>query len=215
MKSIGKLTTAPKAKRRKIEDSSKPSSEDNISSDSENESCLKQPPKQQQQQQQQQNTQTNDTPDKPKESKQKQPTTIKPPTTTPTTTITTPTTSTPLDPQLEIELIFKPKIISTNPEQSTSLNKERYIKTKAFATIDHLAKYLSDRIALESTKPPKNSANTTTNISPESNGKYCICIKSNRSGKEFIPLEGKLNLSQIYTKYWHSKKPLELFYYRE
>ena len=214
MKSIGKLTTAPKAKRRKIEDSSKPSSEDNISSDSENESCLKQPPKQQQQQQQQQNTQTNDTPDKPKESKQKQPTTIKPPTTT-TTTITTPTTSTPLDPQLEIELIFKPKIISTNPEQSTSLNKERYIKTKAFATIDHLAKYLSDRIALESTKPPKNSANTTTNISPESNGKYCICIKSNRSGKEFIPLEGKLNLSQIYTKYWHSKKPLELFYYRE
>ena len=204
------MTSAPKAKRRKIKVTSKPTSEDNNSSDSENESTHKHPPKQQQQQ----NTKTNDTTDKPKESKQKQPTKIKPPPPQTTTTTST-TTSTPLDPQLEIELIFKPKVISTHPEHSTSLNKERYIKTKAFATIDHLAKYLSERIALESTKPQKNSANTNANNSPESNGNYCICIKSNRASKEFIPLEGKLNLSQIYTKYWHSKKPLELFYYRE
>ena len=205
------MTSAPKAKRRKIKVTSKPTSEDNNSSDSENESTHKHPPKQQQQQ----NTKTNDTTDKPKESKQKQPTKIKPPPPQTTTTTTTTSTSTPLDPQLEIELIFKPKVISTHPEHSTSLNKERYIKTKAFATIDHLAKYLSERIALESTKPQKNSANTNANNSPESNGNYCICIKSNRASKEFIPLEGKLNLSQIYTKYWHSKKPLELFYYRE
>lgn len=202
------MTSVPKAKRRKIQATSKPSSEDNSSSESDDESSHKHPPKQQQQQ----NTQTNDTPGKPKGSKQKQPTIIKSKTTTTTTTVSA---STPLDPQLEIELIFKPKVISTHPEHSASLNKERYIKTKAFATIDHLAKYLSDRIALESTKPPKNSADTNTNISPESNGKYSICIKSNRASKEFISLEGKLNLSQIYTKYWHSKKPLELFYYRE
>ena len=128
----------------------------------------------------------------------------------------TPQNSTPLDPQLEIELIFKPKCLSTHPELSNTLNKERYIKTKAFATIDHLAKYLSDRIALESTKPPKNTANRKeTKINIESNGKYCIHIKSMRSTKEFIELEGKQNLSEIYSKYWYSKKPLELYYSKE
>ena len=125
-------------------------------------------------------------------------------------------TLTPLDPQLEIELIFKPKTLSTHPEISNSLTKERYIKTKGFATIDHLAKYLSDRIALESTKPPKNTANKKeTKISLEPNGKYSIHIKSNRSSKEFIELEGKQNLSEVYTKYWHSKKPLELYYSKD
>ena len=106
--------------------------------------------------------------------------------------------------------------MSTHPEISNSLNKERYIKTKGFATIDHLAKYLSDRIALESTKPLKNTANKKdTKINIESNGKYFIHIKSTKSRKEFIELEGKQNLSEIYTKYWHSKKPLELYYSKE
>ena len=131
-----------------------------------------------------------------------------------TTTTTTALTMTPLDPQSEIELIFKPRVISTHPELSASLSKERYIKTKAYATIDHLSKYLSDRMALESTKPPGNKKDITK-AKPETARKFNIFIKPGKTGKEFLILEGSQNLSEIYTKHWHSKKPLELYYAKE
>ncbi|XP_064629907.1 E3 ubiquitin-protein ligase RING2-A-like [Lineus longissimus] len=107
----------------------------------------------------------------------------------------------------EIELLFKPHpkdLISTAPED-TSVDDIRYIKTTANATVDHLAKYLAMRLALEKQKNSDGAQGT-----PVEQLKYSIYVSE--GGGTFALLNGSFTLDQVNEKHWKVNKPLEMYY---
>lgn len=109
-------------------------------------------------------------------------------------------------PAPEIELVFKPH---PQEETTSSGTQTRFIKTTANATIEHLSKYLAMRIALEKQKFSPDAAGV---FASPPNDKYDIYIGLTNS---MTLLSGSLSLAQVNEKYWHSSKPLELFYLRD
>nr|XP_006816569.1 PREDICTED: E3 ubiquitin-protein ligase RING2-A-like [Saccoglossus kowalevskii] len=86
----------------------------------------------------------------------------------------------------EIELVFKPHP-EEEPVDTATSSQTRFIKTTANATVDHLAKYLAMRMALE------NDA-------------------INGAGSNPHDLNGSMTLDQVNERYWKVNKPLEMFY---
>ncbi|ESO11968.1 hypothetical protein HELRODRAFT_184809 [Helobdella robusta] len=103
----------------------------------------------------------------------------------------------------EIELVFKP-----HPSHSDSNSTQvRYIKTTSNASIEHLSKYLAMRIALE-----KQQINPGARIlSNPPSDKYNIFISTSLA-EGLLLLPGNLSLAQTSEKYWHSTKPMVLYY---
>ncbi|XP_013395499.1 E3 ubiquitin-protein ligase RING2 [Lingula anatina] len=105
-------------------------------------------------------------------------------------------------PVSEIELVFKPHPMD---EIEDIAAYTRYIKTTANASVDHLAKYLYMRLALER---QAREPGTSTEDSGDKN--YTIYI-SPTPGSHVL-LSGALTLEQVNEKYWKVNKPLEMFY---
>ncbi|XP_031559876.1 E3 ubiquitin-protein ligase RING2-like isoform X2 [Actinia tenebrosa] len=105
----------------------------------------------------------------------------------------------------EIELVFKPHPKDHDPE--TVAQQTRYIKTTANASVDHLAKYLAMRLALES----KTNEGTSNGQEPlTENTNFTIYIASTPG--QYTQLAGSMSLEHVNEKYWKVNKPLEMYY---
>lgn len=108
------------------------------------------------------------------------------------------------EPQNEIELVFKPHPKDHDPE--TVAQQTRYIKTTANASVDHLAKYLAMRLALESQEDTGASSSEDGVEVPQ----FTIYIASTPG--QYTPLPGSMTLDYVNEKYWKVNKPLEMYY---
>ncbi|CAH3194570.1 unnamed protein product [Porites evermanni] len=106
--------------------------------------------------------------------------------------------------QQEIELVFKPHPKDHDPE--TVAQQTRYIKTTANASVDHLAKYLAMRLALESQEDTGASSSEDGVEVPQ----FTIYIASTPG--QYTPLPGSMTLDYVNEKYWKVNKPLEMYY---
>lgn len=104
----------------------------------------------------------------------------------------------------EIELVFKPLPEDGATDTATS-SQTRFIKTTANATVDHLAKYLAMRMALEHV-----AINGTGSNPHDENSEFTIYIASTPG--QFTDLNGSMTLDQVNERYWKVNKPLEMFY---
>lgn len=109
------------------------------------------------------------------------------------------------EPVNEIELVFKPHPKDHDPE--TVAQQTRYIKTTANASVDHLAKYLAMRLALE-LQQEDGGANPTEESSEAT--QFTIYIASMPG--QYTPLPGSMILDFVNEKYWKVNKPLEMYY---
>lgn len=105
--------------------------------------------------------------------------------------------------QNDIELLFKP-----HPDLDQENAQTRYIKTSANATVNHLGKYLSMRIALE------NQMNTPEGETPVPTPEEYNIYVSLTAG-QFSKLEGSVTLDKVHERYLKANKPLELFFMAE
>lgn len=101
----------------------------------------------------------------------------------------------------EIELVFKPHPSQPNADAVQT----RFIKTTSNASVEHLSKYLAMRIALDKQKITSDAGM----MESPPNDKYHIFIST---GEDLLLLPENLSLSQTCEKYWHSTKPMELYY---
>lgn len=101
----------------------------------------------------------------------------------------------------EIELVFKPH--PQDEELGTGLN--RYIKTTANATVDHLSKYLMMRLALDTKMDEYGTEPLNTDTA-----QFVIYIASTPG--TFSVLNGNMTLDQVNEKFWKVNKPLEMYY---
>lgn len=111
-------------------------------------------------------------------------------------------TSEPLN---EIELVFKPHPKDHDPE--TVAQQTRYIKTTANASVDHLAKYLAMRLALESQQEETGTNSSDQGVEVQ---QFTIYIASTPG--QYTPLPGSMILDYVNEKYWKVNKPLEMYY---
>ncbi|KAJ7380842.1 hypothetical protein OS493_007232 [Desmophyllum pertusum] len=100
---------------------------------------------------------------------------------------------------------LKPHPKDHDPE--TVAQQTRYIKTTANASVDHLAKYLAMRLALESQQDE-----TGTNPSEEGNEVPQFTIYIASMPGQYTPLPGSMILDFVNEKYWKVNKPLEMYY---
>ncbi|XP_071793946.1 E3 ubiquitin-protein ligase RING2-like [Asterias amurensis] len=100
----------------------------------------------------------------------------------------------------EIELVFKPHPL--HEHQALRSDSMRYLKTSAVATIDHLGKYLSMRIALDARESGRRD--------PEGPMEFDISIASTPG--QYSILSGSMTLEQVQDKYWRLTRPLEMYY---
>eukprot|EP00057_Strongylocentrotus_purpuratus_P029789 XP_011684263.1 PREDICTED: E3 ubiquitin-protein ligase RING2-like [Strongylocentrotus purpuratus] len=128
------------------------------------------------------------------------------------------------DPSNEIELVFKPhpdEIMHSRPYMV------RYLKTSALASIDHLAKYLSMRIALDLRDAGSMDSQSSSNQNEGGCGEFTIFISTYPG--QFQPLTGNqtleqvnesksesLNgcqtLEQVNERHWKANRPLEMYF---
>ncbi|XP_041466836.1 E3 ubiquitin-protein ligase RING2-like [Lytechinus variegatus] len=111
------------------------------------------------------------------------------------------------DPSNEIELVFKP-----HPDEVNHMfpYMVRYLKTSALASIDHLAKYLSMRIALELRDAGSMDSQSSSNQNEGNCGEFTIFISP--SPCQFQPLNGNLTLEQVNERHWKVNRPLEMYF---
>ncbi|XP_071957186.1 E3 ubiquitin-protein ligase RING2-like isoform X2 [Antedon mediterranea] len=102
----------------------------------------------------------------------------------------------PTEPVQEIELVFKPYPLDEKEKKRAS---SRYLKTTANATIDHLARYLSIRLSIESKESSKRAEMVYKIYVSMGNGQYTM-------------LNGNQSLEQVNELYCKVNKPLEMFY---
>ncbi|XP_070564804.1 E3 ubiquitin-protein ligase RING2-like isoform X3 [Ptychodera flava] len=106
----------------------------------------------------------------------------------------------------EIELVFKPHPEEEDASEPTS-SQTRFIKTTANATIDHLAKYLAMRMALESVRD-----DSVNGERPSHNDDSDFTIYIASTPGQYTDLNGAMTLDQVNERYWKVNKPLEMFY---
>lgn len=109
------------------------------------------------------------------------------------------------EPLNEIELVFKPHPKDHDPE--TVAQQTRYIKTTANASVDHLAKYLAMRLALESQQEETGTNSSDQGVEVQ---QFTIYIASTPG--QYTPLPGSMILDYVNEKYWKVNKPLEMYY---
>lgn len=102
----------------------------------------------------------------------------------------------------EIELVFKP-----HPQEKHSISSVRFIKTTANASVEHLAKYLAMRLALEHQKNDDANCNGSTVTDDQA-----YTISAATSPGHFVVINGTTLLEEVCEKYSKASKPLELFY---
>ncbi|XP_030849241.1 E3 ubiquitin-protein ligase RING2 isoform X2 [Strongylocentrotus purpuratus] len=111
------------------------------------------------------------------------------------------------DPSNEIELVFKPhpdEIMHSRPYMV------RYLKTSALASIDHLAKYLSMRIALDLRDAGSMDSQSSSNQNEGGCGEFTIFISTYPG--QFQPLTGNQTLEQVNERHWKANRPLEMYF---
>lgn len=111
------------------------------------------------------------------------------------------------DPSNEIELVFKP-----HPSEDIlgKPNLARYLKTSALASIDHLAKYMSMRIALDLRDASSLDSHSSSTQNEGGLGEFTIFISP--SPGQFQPLSGSLTLEQVNERHWKANRPLEMYF---
>ncbi|KAL8566570.1 hypothetical protein ACOMHN_054792 [Nucella lapillus] len=103
----------------------------------------------------------------------------------------------------DIELVFRPH---PNQIDSENCNVQRFIKTTANATVEHLSKYLAIRLTLDEQDPsPDYSAPADPN-----QDKYAIFMV-NQTG-QLTPLSSLMTLEQANERYWKRTKPMEMYF---
>ncbi|XP_072163094.1 E3 ubiquitin-protein ligase RING2-like [Diadema setosum] len=105
----------------------------------------------------------------------------------------------------EIELVFKPHPQEEMQDRPTLV---RYLKTSALASIDHLAKYLSMRIALD--LRDANSLDSRSSSTQNEGAEFAIYIST--SPGQFQILSGSLTLEQVNERHWKVNRPLEMYF---
>ncbi|CAG7832210.1 unnamed protein product [Allacma fusca] len=101
----------------------------------------------------------------------------------------------------EVELVFKPHPDMLGSSPQGNQYQTRFIKTTANASVEHLAKYLGMRLALDS-QESGGSSSTLHNCT----------IYVNNTGSSYVTIPQNQTLSQVCEKYWRFNKPLEMFY---
>ncbi|XP_047393422.1 E3 ubiquitin-protein ligase RING2-like [Sciurus carolinensis] len=109
-----------------------------------------------------------------------------------------------MDGASEIELVFRPHPILIEKDDSA---QTRYMKTSGNATVDHLSKYLTVRLALEELRSKEES--NQMNLDTASEKQYTIYIAT---ASVFTVLNGSFSLELVSEKYWKVNKPMELYY---
>ncbi|XP_038074034.1 E3 ubiquitin-protein ligase RING2-like [Patiria miniata] len=100
----------------------------------------------------------------------------------------------------EIELVFKPHPL--HEHQLLRPESMRYLKTSAVATIDHLGKYLSMRVALDARESGQRDIT----------GPLEFDISISSTPAQYTILIGSMTLEQVQDKYWRVSRPLEMYY---
>ena len=112
----------------------------------------------------------------------------------------------------EIEIIFKPHA-DVKEDLVTRLGdrQTRFIKTVVTASIDHLLKFLCQRMETDLKGEEENKADDDKEDMPIVIGDcklFVICTTSS----EFIELTGPETLDMVVEDFWKVQKPLELHY---
>uniref|UniRef100_A0A8C5VDN2 E3 ubiquitin-protein ligase RING2 n=1 Tax=Microcebus murinus TaxID=30608 RepID=A0A8C5VDN2_MICMU len=110
-----------------------------------------------------------------------------------------------MDGASEIELVFRPHPTLMEKDDSA---QTRYLETSGNATVDHLSKYLAERLALEELRSKGES--DQMNLDTASEKQYTIYIAT--ASGQFTVLNGSFSLELVSEKYWKVNKPMELYY---
>uniref|UniRef100_A0A5F4WA73 E3 ubiquitin-protein ligase RING2 n=1 Tax=Callithrix jacchus TaxID=9483 RepID=A0A5F4WA73_CALJA len=105
----------------------------------------------------------------------------------------------------ETELVFRPHPALTDKDESI---QTRYIKTSDNATVDHLSKYLTVRLALEELQSKGES--NQLNLDTASEKHYTIYMAT--ASDQFTILNGSFSFELVSEKYWKVNKPMELYH---